>query len=155
MIGIEIPGFKDVSLQHIVLDMNGTLTLDGRLIDGVEENLVSLSSIVSIHVVTADTFGTAREVFRNLPVSLDVIPGKDQIRAKEEFLQGLEGDAAAMGNGRNDAGMLGAAAVGIAVIGPEGASSAAVRSADVVVRDINDGLGLLLRPKRLVATLRR
>ncbi|HDL52342.1 MAG TPA: ATPase P [Proteobacteria bacterium] len=155
MIKIRIPGWKEISLFHLVLDMNGTLTLDGRLIEGVEGNLLSLSSNISIHILTADTFGTAHEVFRDLPVSLDLIPGKDQIRAKEAFLQGLEGDAAAMGNGRNDAGMLGSAAVGIAILGPEGAASQTVQASDVVVRGVNDGLGLLLNPGRLVATLRR
>ena len=51
--------------------------------------------------------------------------------------------------------MLKAAALGIAVIGHEGAAFEALAAADVVTHDIFDAIGLLLNPKRLIATLRR
>jgi soluble P-type ATPase len=51
--------------------------------------------------------------------------------------------------------MLAAAALGIAVVGPEGAAGAAVRAADVVCASIVDALDLLLDERLLVATLRR
>ena len=54
-----------------------------------------------------------------------------------------------------DAEMLATAAVGIAVLGPEGLAVRALASADLVVGSIEDALDLLLRPRRLVATLRR
>jgi hypothetical protein len=60
----------------------------------------------------------------------------------------------AIGNGSNDVPMLKEGVVGICVVGPEGASTAALLGADVVVTDIRDALGLLLKPQRLVATLR-
>ncbi|MEK6290566.1 MAG: hypothetical protein V4793_04090 [Paraburkholderia tropica] len=61
---------------------------------------------------------------------------------------------AAIGNGRNDALMLEQAALAIVVLGTEGLASDALEAADVVVRHAVDGLGLLLRPRRLIATLR-
>ena len=61
----------------------------------------------------------------------------------------------AIGNGANDAEMLAAAALGIAVLGPEGLATATLRAVDVVVGRIEDALDLLLQPQRLVATLRR
>ena len=51
--------------------------------------------------------------------------------------------------------MLKEAAIGIAVLGPEGMASDLLETADVLVMDINDALDLLLHPKRLVATLRK
>ena len=57
MIRIEIPGFKTVEIDNLVLDFNGTIALDGNLVDGVDGRLVSLSHLVNIHIVTADTFG--------------------------------------------------------------------------------------------------
>jgi len=60
----------------------------------------------------------------------------------------------AIGNGANDAAMLQEAALGIAVLGPEGLAAEALLAADVVVASIEDALDLLLRPHRLVATLR-
>jgi hypothetical protein len=37
MLSIAIPGFKNLSLAHLVLDFNGTLAVDGNLITGVSE----------------------------------------------------------------------------------------------------------------------
>ena len=59
-----------------------------------------------------------------------------------------------MVNGTNDALMLRRSALGIVIMGPECASAAALRAADVVAGDINAGLDMLLNPKRLIATLR-
>ena len=50
--------------------------------------------------------------------------------------------------------MLREAALGIAVVGGEGAAAAALREADVVVTDVLAALDLLLNPRRLMATLR-
>jgi P-type E1-E2 ATPase len=61
---------------------------------------------------------------------------------------------AAIGNGRNDAAMLRAARLGIAVIGPEGAASSAILGADVVCRWVTDALDLFRDDRLLVATLR-
>jgi soluble P-type ATPase len=50
--------------------------------------------------------------------------------------------------------MLGEAALGIAVVGPEGAASASLAAADVVCGSILVALDLLLEPRALAATLR-
>ena len=60
----------------------------------------------------------------------------------------------AIGNGANDVAMLERAALGIAVVGPEGASGRALLAADVVCRSVLDAFDLLLDPRLLVATLR-
>ena len=59
-----------------------------------------------------------------------------------------------IGNGRNDCLMIEAAALGIALVQREGAASAAILAADVVMSDILDALDLLISPLRLIATLR-
>jgi soluble P-type ATPase len=51
--------------------------------------------------------------------------------------------------------MLAAAALGIAVNGTEGMSTAALLAADIYVPNILDALDLLLHPDRLRASLRR
>jgi soluble P-type ATPase len=65
------------------------------------------------------------------------------------------GQVVAIGNGANDVDMLRTSALGIAVLGPEGLATPALLAADVVVASIDDGLDLLLQPKRLIASLRR
>lgn len=154
MLTIDIPGWGSYPIRHLVLDLNGTLALDGGLIPGVVERIRDLTPKLDIHVLTADTFGNAAKVCHGLPVTLHIIPKEDQTRAKQKYLRGLPLKTVAIGNGRNDMGMLVDAALGIAVIGPEGASTEAVRAADVVTMSINDALDLLIYPDRLKATLR-
>lgn len=155
MLEIEIPGRRPLQLEHLVLDLNGTLALDGELLPGVEERLSRLAEALSIHVLTADTFGTAAGLFTGLPVSLEKVPEHDQAEAKAVYVQKLgPGRTVAVGNGANDGLMLGRAALGMAVIGPEGCAGAALRAAHLVVPGIEAALDLLLHPRRLQATLR-
>ena len=42
MISISIPGSGSLNLDHLVLDYNGTLAVDGVLLPGVKETLQSL-----------------------------------------------------------------------------------------------------------------
>jgi P-type E1-E2 ATPase len=155
MISINIPGFRDLHLDHLVLDYNGTIAADGILIPNAEETLRALSSRIQIHVITADTFGSAAAQLAALPVTLTVIPLEDQAQAKLNYINSLGSHSVvAIGNGRNDREMLRVASVGIALIQKEGASAQTISSADVVCTSIINALELLLHPKRLIATLR-
>ena len=155
LIEIDIPGFKQIAVDHLVLDFNGTLAVDGVLRPGVVERLEELSRHVQIDVVTADTFGTAASQLAGLPVNLVVLGEESQAKAKRMAVLRYGSDSViAIGNGRNDQQMLAAAVIGILVIQKEGAAGAALASADIVVTSILEALDLLLHPRRLVATLR-
>ncbi len=156
MISVEIPRYADLSLRHLVLDYNGTVAVDGTLVEALKERIVRLAERLEIHVVTADTFGTVQANFRGLPVSVKVLESDDHTQEKRRFVESLGAEnCVAVGNGNNDAAMLEAAALGIAVVGEEGCALASLRAADLVCREPVDALDLLLSPKRLVATLRR
>ena len=149
---IDIPGDGPMTLEHLVLDMNGTLTNRGDLIDGVAERLAALAGDLAIHVATADTFGAADAIADRLRVEVTRIGDGTE---KERLVARLGAErTVAIGNGRNDAAMLAAARLGIAVIGPEGTAASAVLSADVVCRNICDALDMLLDDRVLRATLR-
>jgi soluble P-type ATPase len=151
----DIPGWKVLELKHLVLDLNGTLALDGTLLPGVKQAVESLSKRLTCHLITADTFGTAGALFGDA-VALQLIQKGKEGEQKLALVKSLgAGSVAALGNGANDALMLGAAALGICVLGGEGAAAAAMGAADVVVTGAVAGLGLLLHPDRLRATLRR
>jgi P-type E1-E2 ATPase len=136
----------------LVLDFTGTLSEGGKLLPGVEERLRSLVEELRILVLTADTFGTAQEVVRDLPVAVKVIRDGQH---KAEVVSALEPEGVvAIGNGRNDIAMMEVAGLGIAVIGPEGAAAGLLSAADVVTRDIREALDLVADPLRLKATLR-
>ena len=136
-----------------MLDLNGTLTNRGTLIEGVAERLARLDARMEVHVLSADTFGTLAAVTADLGARVHAVAtGEEKARHVAEL--GAE-ECAAIGNGANDAAMLEAAALGVAVVGPEGAAASAVRSADVVCASILDALDLLLDERTLIATLRR
>ena len=61
----------------------------------------------------------------------------------------------AVGNGNNDALMLSVASVGITVTGDEGCAKDALMASDVMCKNIEEALSLVLQSKRLIATLRR
>jgi len=155
MIEITLPGAESLRLDHLVADFNGTLACDGLLLPGTGEALCRLAETLSIHVVTAATFGRAREALAGIPCELVVLAESAQDAAKLHYVENLNASrCVCIGNGRNDRLMLAAPALGIAVIQGEGAAVATLLAAKVAVPDINTALGLLLNPQRLVATLR-
>lgn len=156
MIQVDIPGRKNkLAIDHLVLDFNGTLATDGRILPGVADLLRALAQQVNVHVVTAGTFGGVEEQVAGIPCVLKVLSGPGQTRQKARYVKLLgAGRTACVGNGRNDRDMLRQAALGILVVQEEGAAAESLMAADVVCRDIASALGLLLNPLRLKATLR-
>ena len=138
-----------------MLDYNGTLAVDGRLIAGVKARLNRLAASVMVHVITADTYGKARASLHGVHCSLEILKRGGEDRAKAALVRGLGSrTVACIGNGRNDRLMLRTAALGIATLQREGAAVAALQAADIVVHDVRDALDLLLKSRRLLATLR-
>jgi len=155
MIQIDIPGFRKITIRHIVADHNGTLACEGTLLPGVAESFRRLAQRVHIHVVTADTFGMAAAQLKGLPCRLTILPKENQAVKKLEYVQSLGVDeTVCIGNGRNDRLMLKAAVIGIALLQEEGAAAETLAAADVVCRNIRDALALFESEKRLIATLR-
>lgn len=156
MTEIAIPGYKKVEISDLVLDYNGTLACDGRLLPGVKECLKALAETVRIHVLTADTFGKAASQFESLPITLSVLPKTDhEDMGKLEYVKRLGCEhTVCIGNGRNDHLMLRESVLGIAVILEEGASVKTLIAADVVFTNITSALESLMNPLRLTATLR-
>ena len=155
MISVEIPEFGKLALHHLVLDYNGTLALDGRLLVGVAERLRTLAGQLEIHVLTADTFGSVAANMQDIPCTIHVLPQEKQDRGKLHYVEKLGYDkTVSIGNGRNDRLMLKESALGFAVVQGEGAAVEAILAADVVLSDIVTALDLLTNPLRLIATLR-
>jgi len=135
-----------------VLDANGTLTDRGALLPGVVEALADLRGELALHLLSADTFGTVEGLAAELGARFERVESGIE---KRRYVESLGADSCvAVGNGRNDVAMLEAAALGIAVLGAEGAAAAAVAAADLVARSVQEALGLLAEPRALTATLR-
>ena len=156
MIEVSIPGQRIYRLEHLVLDLNGTISLDGSIIDGVNERLGALRGLLDIIIVTADTRGSAQELGKSLRVKIHKVDPGDEPAQKLTLVQQLGSESTvSIGNGSNDASMLKESILGICVLGPEGTSSEAITNCDLVISDINAALDLLLNPERLIATLRK
>jgi P-type E1-E2 ATPase len=156
MIELNIPGFGQFQIEHLVCDLNGTLALDGKLLEGIPRILKTLSDRLMVHVLTADTRGNYQtiELQLGLPVSL-IQRGKEDLQ-KAEYVHQLGADKViAIGQGSNDAGMLQLAAIGICILSNEGTAIQALSAADILAKDIYQALELIEKPLRLVATLRK
>ena len=152
MIRIEIPHRGLFELHHAVFDINGTLAVDGKPIPNVVAALTSLTSFLSIHLLTAGTHGNLKELEETLGFPLQIISNGEE---KAWYVQLLGPEKViAFGNGANDAGMLRLAAIGIAVLAAEGVAISALQAADILSPGPIDAIELVLKPKRLVATLR-
>ncbi len=155
MLEIDIPGFGIVKLEHLVSDFTGTLSFDGKLLTGVKKQLNQIAKFLKIHVLTADTFGKARQELEGVQCEIHILSGENHDIQKEKYIKKLGAEAVvAFGNGSNDRRMLKAARIGIAVSLGEGCAVDAMMSADIFVTSAKDGLDLLLNPKRCKATLR-
>jgi soluble P-type ATPase len=155
MIKIVIPGWGNMEIENMVLDLNGTIATDGKIPSEVKEKINNLSDEVKIYILTADTQGTASEEILNMQVELVKVSEEDSAEVKLRILESLDPTRTiAIGNGNNDQLILKEAALSIAVLGDEGMSVLAMKDADVMVKNISDALDLFLKPKRLTATLR-
>ncbi len=155
MIDVEIPGWGRLQLEHLVLDYNGTLAVDGCCCEGVRERLTALAAHLQVHIITADTFGRVAAEMDGVPCKVTVLPAENQDAGKLAYVNELgAGRTVSMGNGRNDRLMLEASALGVALILAEGACMRTLLAADVVCTSAADALDLLSHPLRLTATLR-
>lgn len=161
MIEIHIPGRGMLQIEHLVSDVNGTLTMDGQLLDGIPRLLRGLRDRLEIHLLTADTHGKQALIdqqlglraVRILPTGLSL---RDEAQQKAEYVRQLGAErVAALGQGMNDATMLKAAALGICVMSVEGAAVETLIAADLVLPNIYAALELFDKPLRIVASLRK
>lgn len=161
-IDVGVNGIYD--LEHVVFDVNGTLTQDGQLVLGVVERMHALRQILTVHLLTADTYGTQRNIINPMlavevepKIAWKILERKDgpEDEQKRRYVLELGRDrVAAIGNGRNDRLMLAEAKLGIVVLGPEGTAVESLTAAKIVARDPATALDLLLHPLRLKASLR-
>ena len=155
MLEITIPGRKTLQLAYLMLDVNGTLALDGQLLPGVQARLAELSQSLEPWLVSADTQGTLATLAATLGVQSRRLEPENGTAQKAALVKAFgAAQVVAVGNGANDADMLREAALGIAVLGGEGMAVSCLAAADVIVPDVLAALDLLLWPKRLIGTLR-
>jgi P-type E1-E2 ATPase len=155
-IELTIPGRGVLKLEHLVTDVNGTLAIDGQLIEGVAKRIAALRDRLMVHLLTADTHGRQAVIDQQLGLSaVRIAPGNESLQ-KAEYIRKLGSDrVVAIGQGANDAAMLEEASLGICVLSQEGIAKESLLASDLLVPGIIAAFELLERPLRIVASLRR
>lgn len=156
MIELTIPGRGPLRIEHLVTDVNGTLAVDGILINGLTKRIASLRDRLEIHMLTADTHGRQSIIDEQLNLKATRVQPGNEAGKKVEFVRELGAETVvAIGQGANDAEMLKTAALGICIMSQEGVAAETLLSADIVVPDIFSALDLLDKPLRIIASLRK
>lgn len=156
MIEINIPGRGLLRLEHLVIDVNGTLAIDGQLIAGVAKQISVLGDRLMIHILTADTHGRQALVDQQLNLTAVRIQAGNESEQKAQYVRNLGAESVvAIGQGANDAAMLKQAALGICVMSQEGVAVETLSSADLVMPNITTALELFDKPLRIIASLRK
>jgi soluble P-type ATPase len=155
MITYEIPGRGNIEIQNIIFDYNGTIAVDGKLIEGVKDLINKLSKYVNIYILTADTYGTVKSECAFINGKVLTFPNENAGESKRKIVEELGGQwTLCVGNGFNDISMFKEAILSIAVIEGEGASGKLLIEADIVTRSILETLRILLNGNMVKATLR-
>jgi soluble P-type ATPase len=144
-----------------VTDYTGTHSFKGVVRRTVRTRLARLAGLVDVHVLTVDTFGTARRELARLPVELHFL-NDDRSRndkEKQRFVMKYEPKhVAAFGNGTMDRLLLktvrDAGGLAVAVDNGEGCALDAILNANILVHGSEQALDLLLEPTSCKATLR-
>jgi soluble P-type ATPase len=156
MLEMNIPGRGSLHIHHLVSDVNGTLAVDGVLLEGLARKIVLLRDRLTVHLLTADTHGGQALIDRQLNLQAVRIQPGDEARQKADYVRSLGAEGViALGQGANDAEMLKAAGLGICVLSREGTAVEAMLAADIVMPDVFSAFELLEKPLRIVADLRK
>ena len=156
MIELTIPGWGVLKLEHLVMDVNGTLSIDGRLIEGVPKRIAALRDRLTIHLLTADTHGCQSIIDQQLGLTAVKVTVGDEASQKAEYVRKLDSEkVVAIGQGANDAEMLKESRLGICVLSQEGVAKESLLAAHLIVPDIIAAFELLEKPLRIVASMRR
>lgn len=155
---IAIPGFGDRRLEVLVTDYTGTLSWGGKLVAGVRERLLTLRDALELHVITADSFGTAAAELSGIVTPYRLREARHDLE-KEQLVKRFDAERViAFGNGNNDRMMLRAVkhggGIAVAVDNGEGCALDAMLNSNIHIVGAANALDLLLDPTRCKATLR-
>jgi P-type E1-E2 ATPase len=156
MIELDVPGRGKIELEHLVCDVNGTLAVDGILLEGVPRGINGLRDRLAIHLLTADTHQKQAVIDYELRLKAIRIQPGNEAAQKAAYVEQLgPAHVIAFGQGANDTEMLKLAAIGVCIVSQEGSAVEALQAADLVVPDIRTAFELLEKPMRIIASLRK
>lgn len=147
-------GVGEIELDTIILDLNGTLAVQGDIVDGAKERLEILRQLgFKIFLFTGDQRGTAAVQAGELGIDVQRATTADEKRILTEKLDVAK--TVAIGNARIDIGTFEPVKLRIGTLQAEGIHTEILKHIDVLVPSINDALDFLIDPNIFNATMRR
>jgi len=149
----QIPGQGELEIKTIILDLNGTLSVGGKIVDGTQERTKKLKELgFKLVLFTGNTRGDADEIAKELDIEWMQASGAEQ---KKELAQNLDPETcASIGNGLIDLQLMQTVKLGIVTLQAEGVHTKTLLACDLMVPTINDALDLFIDQDRLIASLR-
>lgn len=149
----SIPGLGEIELKTIILDLNGTISVGGSVVDGVAERLEVLREKgYRIVLFTGNTRGDAEDIAATL--GIEWRQASTALDKRNIALEMQPETCVSIGNGRIDLELMKVVKLGIVTMQSEGVHVATLNACDVVVPTICDALDLIIDEQRLIATLR-
>jgi len=150
---IEIPKGNTIEINTIILDLNGTLSVNGIVNEQTKIIIKKLKNIgYKIVLISGDIRGTAKEISEEL--NIDLFLGTSSNEKALQMQQFNKTTTAAIGNARIDIGTFLNAEISIATLQAEGIHTGILKYIDIIVPSINDALNLFINIKSLAGTLR-
>jgi soluble P-type ATPase len=150
----NIPGSDEINIETIILDLNGTLSVGGIIVEGVKERLVKLKALgFKLVFFTGNTRNDADAIAEGLGIEWKMAKTAED---KRDLALSMNPDTcASVGNGLIDVELMKAVKLRIVTLQAEGVHTQTLINSDIVVPSIIDALDLLIDKQRLIATLRR
>lgn len=150
----EIPGRKQLELESIILDLNGTLQVGGVVPDGVKERLETVQERGFRAIFfTGNTRNDAVDIAAELGIEWKLAKTAED---KRDLALDLNPETCvAIGNGLIDLELMKVVKLGIVTLQGEGVHVQTLLESDIVIPTINDALDLFIDDERLFATLRK
>jgi soluble P-type ATPase len=150
----DISGVGIIEINTIVLDLNGTLSVMGEIVDGVVERIAALKKIgINVILFTGDQRGNAADFCTAL--GIEFRKASNSAEKEKLFLELDYNTTAAIGNARIDIGKFKHAALSIATLQAEGIHAGILPYVDIIVPCITNALDLFIDPDALKATMRK
>ena len=150
----NVPEVGEIEIKTIILDLNGTLSVNGKIPDGVKERFEKLNNLgIKVVLFTGDQRGTATDLCKEYGISFVRCKSGSE---KEAAMKDYDTETtAAVGNARIDNGTFKHAKVSIATLQSEGIHADILNNVDVIVPSINDALDFFIDSDTFSATMRK
>lgn len=145
---------KTYEINTIILDLNGTLSVKGKVPKGVLPRIKKLKKLnYKLILFTGDQRGTAKAICKKLNIDYKITKtSKD----KEREIKKLKpSTCAAIGNARIDISTFKLSKIAIATLQAEGIHTKVLKHIDLLVPTITEALDLFIDLDSMIATLKQ